>query len=279
MVTPAAHPTNGLERGSSAIGADGPTPLEVPISGSANAARAAANVAVEAKPRGVAKAYIPKEDANTPPVVVDAAALKAGETAAQAEKQQRTRHRRSANAITIPGNVRVVPRGPGLPPTIERIDVEQEFAGLKPSRTPLVIGFVLLAGVAVAGGIFLMRDKPTPTKPAVTLEPAPVAPPPNRAVGAPGIGEATSAAPPAPEAPAEGPTPQGAEPSNGGPTSDAADAQAARKNGATTRTPVQHSGQQTPARKPPAKRSSGSSPAPSPAPAKGKGTIVRETPF
>jgi hypothetical protein len=179
-----------------ATSADAPTPIEVPI-GNADSSRGRI-ASDDGKPTGVAKAYHPKS-VNAPPVVVDQAALQAGQAAAQAEHAALVaKRRRNINAITIPGTVRVVPRGVGLTPDIEPIDM----AALKPSRKPLVIGalLVLLGGGAAAAWVMRGSSHPESAPPSVRAE-ATAKP---QAAPAPGVEEAPAPAEDAPSStPAE----------------------------------------------------------------------------
>ncbi len=252
------------------ISPEGPTPLEVPISGSGVPRSAGAKNGADSRPSGVAKVYVPKHDANMPPVVVDEEALKAGQAAAQAEQARRKRNRRSANAITIPGNVRVVPRGPGLTPTIEPIDAELE-AAFRPSRAPWIIGLMLVAGVAVGTVLFVRTTGEPPKPPAAVLKPAAPAPqaePP--AIPSPDTAATTAASSAPPDGSAAATAPS---------SSDSA-ASASSRRGTASRAATPHATQPAAApHKPAPKRAPATSGASAPAGVKGKATIVRETPF
>jgi DnaK suppressor protein len=231
---------------------------------------------LHAKPTGVAKPYIPKDDANTPAVVVDQAVLKAGESAAQAEaRARRARTQRAQNATTIPGHVRVAARQVGAAQEVERIS---ELPGLKPSRTPLVVVASLLAAGAIVAVYFNLRAPSTAIAPtletahpsAVVVAPAPpsaasaeVSPPALAESAAPASSGVTEEATEEPDASAQGKSGSGKA------------ASPHRTTTAPTTKPAAH--------KPPAKRTAPLAPAPNApltpaAPAKSK-VIVRDTPF
>jgi hypothetical protein len=267
-------------------GADAPTPVEVPRSGSDPSINrlAAAPAAEPSRPTGVAKPYVPKDDVNTPAVVVEAAALQAGASAAQAEAAaRRGRAARSVNSATIPGTVRVVPHGPHITPDIEPID--SDLAAMKPSRKPLVVVVLLLAIAAVAGAFFVLRPKqPNPVAAAAAPEAAPAAvsaaptPAPAESAAAEPTPSAEPSASAAPEgsaekAPAE---PTAAESAAPAPPAVAKPQQPVRKPAPVKVQAPAPAKVQAPAKKPAAKKPAGTTSAPA---TKGKGVIVRESPF
>jgi hypothetical protein len=254
-----------------ATAADAPTPIEVPISGGAESWRGRA-ASDDGKPTGVAKAYHPKSEA-APAVVVDEAALRQGQAAAQAEQAaQVAARRRNINAVTIPGTVRVVPRGAGTTPDIEPIDM----TALKPSKKPLVIGvlFVLLAGAGALAFAMRGSSRPQPPPAAVQAEPtpkveAPIPAPPSAAPEAGDKAEAeASSAPSASAAPSEEPAASSA-PTKSPAQSTARRPAAAPKSAAPKKT----------ATSAPAKQRATTTQPTAPAPAKAKGVIVRDSPF
>jgi hypothetical protein len=256
-----------------ATAADAPTPIEVPISGGAESWRGRA-ASDDGKPTGVAKAYHPKSEA-APAVVVDEAALRQGQAAAQAEQAaQVAARRRNINAVTIPGTVRVVPRGAGTTPDIEPIDM----TALKPSKKPLVVG-VLLVLLAGAGALaFAMRgsSRPEPPPAAVQAEPTPKV-------------EAPIPAPPSPE---PSPTPEAGDKAeaSGAPSASAAPTEEPKASSAPAKSAAQSTARR-PAAAPksaapkktvtvaPAKQRATTTQPTAPAPAKAKGVIVRDSPF
>jgi hypothetical protein len=257
-----------------ATSADAPTPIEVPI-GNADSSRGRI-ASDDGKPTGVAKAYHPKS-VNAPPVVVDQAALQAGQAAAQAEHAALVaKRRRNINAITIPGTVRVVPRGVGITPDIEPIDM----AALKPSRKPLVIGalLVLLGGGAAAAFVKQGASHPEPAPPSVRAE---VTPKP-QAVPAPAVeAPAPAEAAPAPSTPAASEESSSSDSASRQSATEASPASEASAKTAAARRPAA-----APAAKPTPAKKTLAAPSPKPrtttqpaAPAKGKGVIVRDSPF
>jgi hypothetical protein len=112
------------------------------------------------RPSGVAKAYVPKEDAHIPAIVVDEAALRDGEAAAAAEEARRqARAQASRSARTMRAR-------PG--------ELDVPFAPKR--RTGLWVGSGLLLLAAIGGAALygLQPDAPART---VTPEVATAAPP------------------------------------------------------------------------------------------------------
>lgn len=224
------------------------------------------------KPSGVARPYQPKQDASTPAIVVEQSVLHAGEQAAAAQRSaRRARTHYSKHSATVPGNVRVVPRGPGLTPRIEVVAPDDALPERSfKAKTPLLLA---LMAVLIAVGVLVLF---TSRKPDVTQEPLPAAP------AAPAALEPATPPPPAPA-----PTPEKATE----PVEPREPAVAAREEGApqvTAPAPVPKAAPRVvrrqaspparaPRKQPAAKRPATATPAPATKPK--SGVIVRESPF
>ena len=163
-------PDSGWDHQESSMSDAQATPVEVRFSGSDLPMRAFGALPAEpSRPTGVARSYVPKEGADTPAVVVDAAALSAGESAARAEAAaaRRARTPRRANSATIPGTLRAIPRGSNVAPAIEPLHIDFR----KPKRARLLV-LVFFGVAATSGAFFFLRPTQQPRTEATIAVPA-----------------------------------------------------------------------------------------------------------
>jgi len=235
--------------------------LEIGAAGESNGAAAEGS-----KPTGVAKPYVPKE-AGAPPVVVEEDLLRAGQLAAEAEESaKRARLQKMRRAPTIPGTLRVQPKGA---PIVVDVDTATP-ADFRPRRSKAPLVAVLVGSLAGAGIVAaILRDRggepdraAKPEPPSVVVTDPPPPPPADTSSAAAAPGESPADVPPAQSAPAPAPEPEAAAPAVPAPKKVEARPRAPRKV--------------APARKPASKRPTSSTVAPA---SKSKPVIVRDTPF